>query len=207
MDMLVCPLCHHSAQWFMQDKKRSYFSCKQCEFIFADPKSHIPSKVNTTTTSEQKQLVSFLLSGINNIELQNAAPLNILNFGQTIEQQHMSKLNRSRHNLKQFNPLYPAHSNELTQQYDLIACHQILSKLSQPAKEWQLLQRLLKPNALLVIEVPILSNIEQFHCWPNKKALQHIAFYHANTFQFIAHHFNLELVYQQKNLVLLRKQS
>lgn len=207
MDMLVCPLCHHTAQWFIQDKKRSYFSCKQCEFIFADPKSHIPLKANPPTTTEQKQLVSFLQSGINNIEQQNTAPLNILNFGQALEQQHLSKLKHSHHNFRQFDPLNPVHSNELTRQYDLIACHQTLSKLGQPAKEWQLLQRLLKPNALLLVEVPILNNVGQFHCWPNKKALQHIAFYHANTFQFIAHHFNLELVYQQKNLVLLRKKS
>ncbi|WP_076413141.1 methyltransferase domain-containing protein [Shewanella sp. UCD-KL12] len=211
--MLRCPLCHNEhTSLFYQDKKRSLFTCPQCQLIFSDAHSHLLPHVEKRRYQQnsekyQKPLAQFLQSLIQECAQQNAQPLTGLNFGRIAKPDTLEAISIYGHKLSQYDPFFAPDHSLLKQEYDFISCYRVFEHFRFPSREWSLLCKLLKPGAWLAINTKILTEPENFTKWHHKNNPTHVSFYQRPTFEFLAQQAGFKLLFASNDLILVQKPS
>lgn len=211
--MRICPLCHHNnAHYFYHDKKRHFYQCPDCQLVFADGKSHLPKQneieryQDNQTKNKQLQLANFIQTVINQLPTNNSTAIG-LNFGRHLAGKALSKLILGEVELLQYDPSQQYERHVLQQQYDFICCYRVFDHFKQPSIQWQLLTKLLKPNGLLIINNHLLHDLNAFAKWHNKNNLTHVSFYNLACFQYLANLGQMQLIFAEKDLILMQKAS
>ncbi|WP_144211689.1 methyltransferase domain-containing protein [Shewanella donghaensis] len=211
--MIKCPLCSQTAEFFIQDKKRAFYSCSQCSLVFANPQSHLMPAAQlqrygrANKAAKQKQLVQFIEPLLSQISAQQSGSLVGLNFGRVMDRVSLDKIELAGHHLYQYDPFAKTDQQLFKQQYDFICCYRVLEHFQQPAKEWQLLSKLLKPDGWLAINTSLLTDLNNFSKWHFKNNPTHVSFYRQQTFEYLAQHSEFKLLFAAKELVLMQKSS
>ena len=211
--MIKCPLCSHPAEFFIQDKKRAFYNCPQCQLVFANPQSHLmPAALKqrygrANKASKQKQLVQFIQPLLGQISVHQSGPLTGLNFGRVLDGNSLDKIERAGHSLYQYDPFIKLDHQIFNQQYDFICCYRVLEHFQQPNKEWSLLSTLLKDGGWLAISTALLTDLSHFSKWHFKNNPSNVSFYQQQTFEYLAQNSEFELLFAAKELVLMQKTS
>ncbi len=101
---------------------------------------------------------------------------------------------------------YFAHQPQLLeQQYDFITCTEVIEHVSRPAQLLATWQRCLQPGGLLVVMTQLWISQQRFSQWNYRNDPTHIAFYHANTMVWIAQQWQLDICYQQRDVVIFQR--
>ncbi|PMG78687.1 methyltransferase [Shewanella sp. 10N.286.51.B7] len=211
--MIKCPLCSHTAEFFIQDKKRAFYSCPQCQLVFANPQSHLMPAAQlqrygrANKAAKQKQLVQFIQPLLGQISAQQEGPLTGLNFGRVLDQASLDIIELAGHRLNQYDPFIKSDQQIFNQQYDFICCYRVLEHFQQPLKEWSLITNLLKNGGWLAISTSLLTDLAHFSKWHFKNNPTHVSFYQQQTFEYLAQNSEFKLLFAAKELVLMQKTS
>lgn len=93
----------------------------------------------------------------------------------------------------------------LEKQYDFICATEVVEHLHEPQKEFARLFALLKKEGWLGIMTKLVLDRQAFSRWHYIRDLTHICFYSRDTFEYLARHFNAELSFRDKDVILLQK--
>ncbi|WP_301898841.1 class I SAM-dependent methyltransferase [Pseudidiomarina terrestris] len=100
---------------------------------------------------------------------------------------------------------YAPYPERLRKTYDFITCTEVIEHLAEPAVILAQLSACLRPGGLLALMTKRWHNLEQFKGWSYRNDPTHISFFHADSFRWLAAHWQLEIEYDQQDVVLLRK--
>lgn len=106
-----------------------------------------------------------------------------------------------------YDPLFQPDQKVFTKQYDFITCTEVFEHLFDPRCEIERLHTLLKPRGILAVMTSPLPARELFKSWSYRRDDTHVGFFARKSFEFIARHWNWDLLEAKKNLWVLRKRS
>ncbi|MCL1117912.1 methyltransferase domain-containing protein [Shewanella aestuarii] len=211
--MIPCPLCTHQVRFFIQDKKRAFYTCPECGIVIADPKSHLMPNIEkqrygrAPKSAKQRQLSQFIMPLLEQINQQQAGALSGLNFGRLLDLQCLQKIEQSGHSVNQYDPFFAADHRVLQKSYDFVCSYKVFEHFRNPSKEWQLLTRLVKPGGWLAISTPLLTDLNHFDKWHYKNNPTHVSFYQQQTFEYLAENSEFTLLFASQALILMQKSS
>lgn len=210
--MLACPLCQkNTVEFFHQDRKRAYFHCFTCQLVFSDVNSYLPpysqKKRYNKNTPSKKQQQSFELIQLILQQLQSLTNEKLigLNYGGILNKSDVESIENKGHKLLQYDPFLIPDRQVLHNNYDFICCYQIFEHFKNPKREWLLLQKMLKPGALLAIKTHLLKRLDLFEKWHHKNNLEHVNFYQKETFEYLAKKSGFSLLFATNNAILMQK--
>lgn len=208
-----CPLCASKDNfWLVEDTKRCYFRCSQCALIYADPTSHLLSSQEKSVYAQHQnnpddagyrrflgRLATPLAARL------SPPPLSGLDFGSGPGPTLSVMLVEMGYTMAIYDPYFAAEAAVLEGQYDFVTCTEAIEHFYQPAKEWGLLLRLVKPGGWLGIMTKLVTDTDAFAHWYYKNDPTHVSFFSHETFCFLAQRDGLEVEFVGNDVILLRK--
>ncbi|GGZ13759.1 MULTISPECIES: methyltransferase domain-containing protein [Shewanella] len=212
--MQHCPLCHHdSISQVFDNRRRHFFECQTCALVFAAPGSYLLPAAEKQRygragrDGKQKQLAQFIATLLQQLQTLQSNTLEGLNFGRVLAPALLLPIQQAGHQLHQYDPFFAPEHQLLRRQYDFISCYRVFEHFHLPAKEWQIIVQALKPGGWLAISTPLLQSTAMFAKWHYKNNPTHVSFYQPQTFAYLAAHSCLQLIFAQKDFVLMQKAS
>jgi SAM-dependent methyltransferase len=114
-------------------------------------------------------------------------------------------LQQQGHHCADYDYYFARHPQLLEQRYDFITCTEVIEHLSQPAQAFELWQRCLRPGGLLVIMTQLWISQQRFSQWNYRNDPTHIAFFHSNTWAWVAQRWRFDICYQQRDVVIFQR--
>jgi 2-polyprenyl-3-methyl-5-hydroxy-6-metoxy-1,4-benzoquinol methylase len=187
----ICPLCNSKSKVFIQNKKRLYHQCTQCQSIFVDKglrpdldaeKSRYEEHINDIEDLGYQQFVSPITSAI----LRDYRPSDKgLDFGAGTGPVISKILNDNKYSIVQYDPFFHNYPKLLEEKYDYIACCEVIEHFHHPKKEFLLLKNLLAQGGRLYIMTSIYDDSIDFKTWNYKDDRTHVFIYQKETLQWI----------------------
>ncbi|WP_404948371.1 methyltransferase domain-containing protein [Shewanella sp. SR44-3] len=201
---------------FLQDKKRTFYDCQQCAFVFADPTDHRmainPQQITSSKSygrqqkmTQQRQASQFVLPLLAQLSDLTGANLVGLNFGSHLDSHTLDRVQASGHQLMQFDPFNATEQTALEQEYDFVCSYKVFERFKRPLTQWNLLSSLVKPHGWLAIGTALLTDKSHFAKWHHKNNPAHVSFYQHKTFEYLATQGQFKLLFAAKELVLMQK--
>ena len=102
----------------------------------------------------------------------------------------------------QYDPFFHNHPELLKTQYNYIACCEVVEHFHHPAKEFELLKKLLLPNGKLYIMTHLYEPVVDFTTWYYKNDHTHVFMYQQETMEWIAKTFGFSSVEIKTRLII-----
>jgi hypothetical protein len=212
--MKACPLCStEAADIFYQDKTRDYFRCSACDLIFVAPEQHLSpeeekSRYNLHQNSpDDKQYRTFLnrLS----LPLQERIPAGScgLDFGSGPGPTLSVMFEEAGYPMEIYDTFYAKDPAVLEKQYDFITATEVFEHLHNPEKELDRVWGCLKSGGWLGVMTKLARSREDFSKWHYKNDPTHVRFFSNQTFEWLADKWKAELIFADKDVILLRKKN
>ena len=209
---MICPLCNGTeVQKTSYDQYRDYFLCLTCQLIFVpstqflsptDERARYDQHQNNPDDQRYRQFLSRLL-----IPLQKRLPPGScgLDFGSGPGPTLSVMFNEIGHPMEIYDTFYAMEPSVLARHYDFITATEVLEHLHNPRQELDRLWTLLKPGGHLGIMTQLVEDGHSFSQWYYKRDLTHVCFYSRQTFQWLAHWWQAEVEFADKNVILFQK--
>lgn len=203
----ICPLCKGESTIFYQFKTRLYHQCKTCKGIFVDA-SLIPELNDEKLRYEEhhndvnnKGYQKFV-SPITNSILKKYSPHHKgLDFGAGTGPVIAKILKEQHYDIKLYDPFFHNSPSLLNQTYDYIACCEVIEHFHFPAKEFELLKKILNNGEALYCMTDIYDRSIDFHKWYYKNDLTHVFIYQKETLEWVKQAFGFSQLFIKDRLV------
>ena len=97
--------------------------------------------------------------------------------------------------VRDYDPFFRPDRTALERDYDFIGCTEVAEHFHHPAREFALLDRLLRPGGWLALMTGLLAEDEGFASWWYIREISHVAFYRRETMDWIATRFGWRAEY------------
>ena len=191
IEMIHCPLCQESAQPFRAIRGKEYFQCPVCQAVFLASPYHLSPEEekmrylkhnNDANDPNYQGFVRPIVSGVVKDFNQNHLGLD---FGCGTGSAICKLLKDQGYNIKKYDPFFFFHPEVLLEKYEYIVCSEVAEHFRDPAKEFRLLRKLLKPNGKLFCLTERFDPKANFETWYYKNDPTHIFFFQESTFDWI----------------------
>ncbi|WP_406700476.1 class I SAM-dependent methyltransferase [Singulisphaera sp. Ch08] len=209
--MIRCPLCTHRAQSYVEDRRRAYFHCPNCNLVFADPESHLAAAgqkeeydrhENDPGDWRYRRFLNRLAMPL----LERLSPgMQGLDFGCGPGPTLSVMLEEAGMSMAVFDPFYRPNADVLNRQYDFVTCTEVVEHFSNPAQDWGQLTGLLRPGSWLGIMTKLVISRERFVDWHYKNDPTHVVFYSPETFTWLGTQFGLTVERVDRDVLVLQK--
>lgn len=209
---LICKNTNVSIVFKQRNKniKRNHYKCNICECIFVPRRYHLNLALQKVRYAEHNNdpadpryrkflskvtipLVGLLKNCSTGIDY-GSGP------GPTISvmlQEHGFKT-------VNFDPIFAPNQSILSRKYDFITCTETAEHFSNPLKEFEVFQKLLKPKGILIIMTSLLDTCDNFQDWYYNNDPTHIVFYSKLTMEWINKKFNWEISFPSDTVTLFK---
>lgn len=203
-----CPLCKQVASEFYTEE---FFVCGNCLGIFRHPDS-LPNREQEKARYEYHNDDVFdtghrsFVQPLTDTILSRFSPNdNGLDFGSGPSSVVSEILKEKNFSIKQYDPFFQNDFELLETTYDYIACCEVVEHFHNPAKDFQLLYKLLRPGASLLGMTHIYNPEIDFKTWYYKNDKTHVFFYQRETLEWIKLEFGFKnLEFRDKIFILER---
>lgn len=107
--------------------------------------------------------------------------------------------------VRDYDPFFRPDPVALQRDYDFIVCTEVVEHFHDPAREFALLDRLLRPGGWLALMTGLLVDDEGFADWRYIRENSHVTFYRRETMHWIAARFGWTADYPARDVTLFRK--
>ncbi|MDD4915240.1 MAG: class I SAM-dependent methyltransferase [Methylococcales bacterium] len=114
-------------------------------------------------------------------------------------------LRQAGHDMALYDPFYADFPKNLHKQYAFITCSEVVEHFRRPAAEFARLFSLLSLDGHLAIMTKRLLNAEAFSRWHYKQDQTHIAFYSEASLQWLAEHYQCQIVFVGRDVLIFKK--
>jgi len=210
--MQTCLLCKHPSGEIDSPKKlsRTFYHCEVCDLIFAEPAQFLQREEEKHRYEQHKNGIEF--QGYVDFLNQAIAPalpllndkMHGLDFGCGPNPTLSVILRQHGISCDNYDPLF---FNEIPQTaYDFIFATECFEHFFDPQKEITCIQKLLKPQGLLIIMTEKWETLSAFPNWYYIKDTTHVCFFHSKTMDYIATRYGFELLDSQNpRVTMMRK--
>ena len=205
-----CPLCKLAKGTLFHQEKRNYYRCPNCEFVFvpqhqflssSEEKAVYDQHENSPDDQRYREFLSRLM-----IPMQELLPPNSngLDFGSGPGPTLSVMFEELGHQMEIYDPFYAPENNYSAKHYDFISTSEVVEHLHEPREELDRLWACLNPNGILGIMTKRVVP-ESFATWHYIRDPTHVSFFSLNTFQWLAKHWQAELMVPGSDVVIFRK--
>jgi hypothetical protein len=209
---MECPLCLSLTDLFHQHQAvGALMECSQCGFIFKPATEHLA----LTQQKERYDLhnnrdlnegyKAFLNQVIEPLKPYLKKSSRILDWGSGPFPALQKILNEQGFDIEIFDPIYSPESPEGL--FDVITCTEVIEHFLDPREDFEKIFSHLNPEGLLAIMTEIYRPSVSLATWWYAKDPTHVCFYQEKTLHYVSQHWNLEILFQQKNVCLFKKVS
>lgn len=208
-----CPLCLAAeCQPYSEDRRRQYWRCLTCQLIFADPAALLDADAELSIYQQHQndpfdeRYRTFLNKLAAPLQQRLAAPtMDGLDFGCGPGPTLSLMLAEAGHRMSIYDPYFADEPEVLTRQYDFICATEVIEHFYQPAREWQLWLRLLKPGGWLGLMTKLTDQVTDFANWHYKNDPTHVSFFSSATFAYLAKRDGFRLEILGSDVIVLQK--
>jgi len=190
---------------------RDYLLCADCNLIFVPPafflsKNEEKNRYDLHENSiKDKGYVSFLSVIIEAIQNRIDPPSFGLDFGSGPTPVLAEILQQKNYRINIYDTFYAAYSEVLEEKYEFISLSEVAEHFNNPAREFEELIKLLKPNAYLFVMTSCTDTIKDFQNWHYQKDDTHVCFYATECMEYIAEKYHLFLEKVSEKLFIFQK--
>jgi SAM-dependent methyltransferase len=210
----ICPLCHapHSGS-SITTASGKYHHCRSCDLVFQTAGqlpdrqtefAHYRSHNNRIEDPEYRRFLSQLAEPL---MAQLPGGARGLDFGAGPAPALATMLDEAGFPTAIYDPFFAPDRQPLDQTYDFITCTETAEHFHQPRREFELIDRLLKPGGWLGLMTELQPVIDLFPDWWYHSDLTHVSFYSTDTLRWLSRHFGWRIAQLQERVVLLQKTS
>ncbi len=169
---------------------------------FDNEKKHYSHHNNDVNDKGYQNFVSPITSSI----LKDYTPKDKgLDFGAGTGSAISKVLTDNQYQISQYDPYFHNHPNLLENQYNYIACCEVVEHFHHPDKEFELLKKLLFPDGKLYIMTHLYDSAIDFENWYYKNDTTHVFMYQKETMQYIKSTFGFTDVLIENRLIVFTK--
>lgn len=208
MEKHFCPLCQGNSILKYKFRGNSYFECVNCFSLFLEC-SALPSNYeererylkhnNDVHDVRYQQFVEPITFAVQNDFSTNDKGLD---FGGGTGPVITKMLTDKGFDIEDYDPYFNYRPELLYQQYDYIACCEVMEHFFYPSKEFMLLRKLLKPGGKLYCMTSLYDPSVNFKGWKYKDDSTHVFFYHRKALEFIGEAFGFSSLLVQNKLII-----
>jgi len=191
-------------------KQRDYFFCSCCQLVFADPSKLLEAL-------EEKERYSHHQNDIKDEGYLRFLDRLLIPLKSFIDPSHKGLdygsgpypmltelLRETGHQVEAYDPFF-APEGIKSKKYDYIVLCEVAEHFYYPIKEFRKIYDLVGPKGKLALMTSIRYPNIDFLKWYYIQDDTHVAFYAPETLNWIARHFNLKILYFEKNVVIFEK--
>ncbi len=193
--MNYCPLCDSASTVFYQFGKQLYHQCSNCYGIFTDKELRPDKKTEILRYQKHQNDIEddgyqkFVMPITSTIMRDFIASHKGLDFGAGTGPVISKILKDNDFQIELYDPFFHNYPNLLKDQYNYIACCEVIEHFHNPKKEFKLLKKLLLKNGKLYCMTNIYNESIDFHNWDYISDKTHVFFYHKETIHWIMEKF------------------
>jgi ribosomal protein L37AE/L43A len=207
-----CPVCRElGPRHFQRIQDKDYWRCEDCRVTFLGS-SHWPSiqderaqyrlhENNSDSLGYRRFLEKLSAPLIEQLE----DGLSGLDYGCGPGPALASMMRDAGHTMTDFDPCFVDVPDALTHMYDFITCTETAEHFHYPAREFDRLDRLLKPGGWLAVMTTFQTDDALFENWHYRRDPTHVAFYCEQTFNKIATQRGWACAFPVKDVALMQK--
>lgn len=208
----ICVVCRApSTEHFLRVDENDYWRCRICEARFLDPRlqpapseelSHYRHHENDPADLGYRKFLSKLSDAL----LEKLSPgMHGLDYGCGPGPALAAMLREAGQHMEIYDPFfYPGHS-VLAQTYDFITCSEVAEHFHDPAREFDRLDKILRPGGWLGVMTCFQTDDARFANWHYRKDPTHVVFYREDSFRLIAAQRGWTFECPRKDVVLMQK--
>jgi len=207
----ICPICQSSATHFLQDKRRTYLKCPNCQLIFVPKENHVSVEIEKKrydkhiNTKKNKGYIAQFKNLIEQISMDHPKGAKGLDFGSGPSPVLAKLLTDKGFNMSIYDLFYTDTPEIFKDQYDFISATEVIEHLANPVTEMKRLWDCIKPGGKLYILTQRYPVKKEFLQWYYKNDPTHISYFQKETFKELAAILSAELEMKDKTLVILTK--
>ncbi len=200
-----------NARKYFQDKSRAYYQCRVCSLVFVpsgqflsdeDEKKRYDLHQNSPRDLNYRRFLSRLFIPLQKKLIPRSHGLD---FGSGPEPTLSRMFEEMGYHMALFDRFYEPVPAALERQYDFITATEVVEHLRDPQKELDRLWACLKPGGWLGIMTKFVAQEEEFSQWYYKNDPTHVCFFPGETFVWLAHKWNAEVVFAEGDVALFHK--
>lgn len=209
--MIDCPLCKSRSDLFSKDKRREYYKCVNCDFIFVPENYHLTPdkeieryKLHTNSKDDPRYIAflnrivpivtQYIKKGESGIDF-GCGPSPIL--PESLEMEGLKAL--------PYDPIFYNNIEILEKKWDFIVSTEVFEHFNNPLENIYKIWRLIKKGGYLFIMTQLYSEDIEFKSWYYKGDQTHIGFYTKKTFEKLALKLDSQVNFYNKDIIVLRK--
>jgi len=211
--MVSCRLCAHQARGFMTVDGVDYLACDHCGLRFmdaaylpspADEKSHYDQHENEVDDPRYRRFLSRLSEPLMQVLPQGST---VLDFGSGPGPALAKMMQENGHYVSIYDPFYAPDLAVLNRQYDAVTASEVIEHFHQPKTGFQQMLSCVKAGGWLAVMTQVQNDDQAFAEWHYRRDPTHVAFYRAESFDYIAAAYGLELQRPSSQVALFRCHS
>lgn len=212
---LSCILCSGNkiTEYFYKRKHdHRYYRCLDCSMIFLDTKKYLKNEAeklhyethnNDVTDSRYQEFVSPI---VNAVKDDFSTQTEGLDFGCGTGPVITYMLEKDGYKMNLYDPYFKKDPEALKKQYDFIVVCEVIEHFYDPMKEFQNLQKMLKPGGRLYLMTGMVDLLKDFASWHYHRDPTHVCFYSNKSFEYICSRLDLKIAFcDKKKLTILEK--
>jgi len=206
-----CALCGSKTIVFSIVHKRAYYHCTHCDGISMDP-THFLSEEDEKTRYEihnndvtDAGYQKFVSPIVNTILRDYNKSQTGLDFGSGSGPVITTMLRKQGYHITTYDPYFDPNPEALQQQYDYIACCEVIEHFYAPNKEFALLHSLLREKGSLYCKTYLYNATIDFNSWWYKNDPTHVFFYTKKTLHWIKDQYHFNELIISRELIIFRK--
>lgn len=207
-----CPLCNDlSAGPWQTAHGRPYHRCGRCRLVFLEP-GRLPSAREERAEYDLHQndpgdpgYRRFLGKLVDRMLPFLAPASDGLDFGCGPGPAIAAMMRGQGHRVTNYDPIYAPDRDGLSRQYDFVTCTEVAEHFHVPARDFAVLDRLLKPGAFLGLMTQPLTADVDFPAWWYAREISHVSFYAPETFDWLAAHLGWQPILAEGTVWIFRK--
>jgi SAM-dependent methyltransferase len=208
----ACPVCRvPRPRPFLRVDARDYWRCETCEARFLDPRqrlspqeerAHYLHHQNHPDDPRYRRFLSRLAVPL----LERLPPgLRGLDYGCGPGPALAAMLREAGHEVAVYDPFFRPDPAPLRERYDFITCSEAAEHFHDPAGEFDLFDRLLRPGGWLGLMTCFQTDDARFAAWHYRRDPTHVIFYREATLRWIAAARGWTCEIPAKDIALMRK--
>ena len=215
-ELTGCPLCgsDETALFFTGREKavrREFLRCSSCDLMFVPRRYHLDETAqmerylthnNDPEDEDYRRFLSRLLDPLRPMLVPGAMGLD---YGAGPGPALATMMREEGFDVRTYDPFFHPDESALEQTYDVITCTETVEHFSDPGRDFQLLDRMLRPSGWLGVMTGMLDSWAAFPDWYYHRDPTHVCFYSKRTMVWIGERLSWEVRFPRQNVAMFRK--
>jgi len=205
----ACPLCHsQNSENIQGPDERTFYKCSTCYLIYTDPNNHPSEEIERKRYLAHENGIEFpgYVAFLNKAIEPSMKFLHLgmtgLDYGCGPNPTLSKLLEKQGIQCENYDPIFFP-NGKIKQHYDFIFATECFEHFFFPSKDIELIIGQIRKEGYLIVMTDLWNNLADFKSWSYAQDFTHTSFYHQNTINWIAKHYELKRVYYDEKRVII----